>query len=267
MLKARTPTVLDHAFTNWPLHIATPPTVDFLVEWHPAKFASPNTSVLLFNWVHGCLPVFRGYLIVYRATLLQACRSCVRSEAVFRINTFTEYKVSGLSIVRKLNLAATLWNSLNSSVVRRSSSSPTSSGGLCHLAVLRSSLIWLAWAHPRRRFRSRHTLSIGQSQGLQGAGNMLLVWLVLNSPLSMSVFCPRSSLSETVKIRRPELQLCSARMHFAETQCILSPLTSANYEKFITVHKNVGLQAFMEGKKWHGDATPRENPPASKTWA
>ena len=50
LLKAKTPIVLDHAFTNWPLHIATPPTVDFLVEWHPAKFASPNTSILLFNW-------------------------------------------------------------------------------------------------------------------------------------------------------------------------------------------------------------------------
>ena len=83
LLKARTPTVLDHAFTHWPLHIATPPTVAFLVEWHPAKFAPPNTSVLLFNWVHGYLQVIRGYLIVFRTTLLRAVRSCVRGEAIF----------------------------------------------------------------------------------------------------------------------------------------------------------------------------------------
>ena len=61
LLKAKTPTVVDHAFTNWPLHIATPPTVDFLVEWLPAKFAPPNTAILLFNWVHGYLQVIRGY--------------------------------------------------------------------------------------------------------------------------------------------------------------------------------------------------------------
>ena len=72
-LRTRTPKVSDHAF---PLHIATPPTMDFLVEWHPAKFASPNASILLSNWVHGCLQVIRGYLIVYRATLLRAVRSC-----------------------------------------------------------------------------------------------------------------------------------------------------------------------------------------------
>ena len=80
---------------------------------------SPNTSILLSNWVHGYLQVIRWYLIVYRATLLSAVRSCVRGEAIFRINSFTEYKRSGLSIAKKLNLAATLWNSFNSSPVRR----------------------------------------------------------------------------------------------------------------------------------------------------
>ena len=50
LLKGTTPIVLDHALTNWPLHSATPPTVDFLVEWLPAKFVS-NTSILLSNWV------------------------------------------------------------------------------------------------------------------------------------------------------------------------------------------------------------------------
>ena len=33
-------------------------------------------------------------------------------------------------------------------------------------------------------------VSIGQSQSIQGAGNMLLVWLVLDSPLSQ---CQRST--------------------------------------------------------------------------
>ena len=108
-------------------------TVDFLVEIHPANFASPNTSILLSNWVHGYLQVIRGYLIVYRATLLRAVRSCVRGEAIFRINSFTEYKRSGLSVARKLNLAATLWSSFNSFPVRRSSSSLTSSEGSCLL--------------------------------------------------------------------------------------------------------------------------------------
>ena len=128
LLRARTPIVSDHAFTNWPLHIATPPTVDFLVEWHPAKFASPNTSMLLSNWVHGYLQVIRDYLIGYHATLLRAVRSCVRGEAIFRINSFTEYKRSGLSMSRKLHLAATLWKSFSSTPVRRSSSSSISSG-------------------------------------------------------------------------------------------------------------------------------------------
>ena len=55
--------------------------MDFLVEWHPAKFASPNTSILLSNWVHGYLQVIRGYLIVYRATLLRAVKSVDESRS------------------------------------------------------------------------------------------------------------------------------------------------------------------------------------------
>ena len=104
--------------------------------------------MLLSNWVHGYLQVIREYLIVYRAPLLRAVRSCVRGEAIFRISSFTEYKRSGLSIAKTLNLAATLWNSFNSSPVRRSSPSLTSSSGSCHFAVLRSSLIWLALDPP-----------------------------------------------------------------------------------------------------------------------
>ena len=145
---AKTAIVLDQAFTNSPLHIATPPTLDFLVEWHPAKFASPNTSILLSSWVHGFLQLIRGYLIVYRATLLRAMRSCARGDAIFRINSFTEYKRSDLSMTRKLNRAAALWNNFSSSPVRRASSSLTSSGGLCHFAILRSSLTSLALGPP-----------------------------------------------------------------------------------------------------------------------
>ena len=54
LLKARTPIVLDHALTNWPLHNATPPTVDFLVEWHPAQFGISkhlNIAVQLGPWM------------------------------------------------------------------------------------------------------------------------------------------------------------------------------------------------------------------------
>ena len=85
-----------------------PPTVDFLVEIHPAKFASPQTSMLLSNGVYTYLRAIRGYVMVYRATVLRAVRSCVRGEAIFRINSLPECNRSGLSIARKLNLAATL---------------------------------------------------------------------------------------------------------------------------------------------------------------
>ena len=76
LLRSRTPIVLDHAFTKWPLHIATPPTVDLLVEWHPAKFASPNTSILLSNWAHGHLQVIRWYFDCV------SCNSLVGSEVL-----------------------------------------------------------------------------------------------------------------------------------------------------------------------------------------
>ena len=147
-LKARTPIVLDHALTNWPLHNAIPPTVDFsrgVAIQH--SLASPNTSTLLSNWVLGCLQVIRGYLIVCRATLVRAVRSCVRGEAIFRINSFTEYKRSGLSMARKIEFRR-YTISFNSCPVRRSSSSLTPSGGSCHFAVPRNSLIWLASGPP-----------------------------------------------------------------------------------------------------------------------
>ena len=200
------------------------------MEWHPAKFASQNTS-----------QVIRGYLIVYRATLLRAVRSCVRGEAIFRINLFTEYKRSGLSMARKLNLAATPWNSFKSSPVRRSSSSLTSSRGSCHFAVPRNSLIWPALG--------------GQSQSLEGARNVLLVCVsVLHKKLIvracdhsaprvttlLNSYTPRNKFSACFRpSRRPTMKKSSpcTRMYVCE------PLW----------------------KKWHGEATPRENPPASKT--
>ena len=55
---ASTPTILNHAFTSWPLHIATPPTVEFLLDEHPANFASPNT---LNNVVQFGPMIFAGY--------------------------------------------------------------------------------------------------------------------------------------------------------------------------------------------------------------
>ena len=58
-----------------------------------------NVVIQLGPWISAghsrvfdCVP---WYLIVYRATLLTAVRSCVRGEAIFRINFFTECKRSG----------------------------------------------------------------------------------------------------------------------------------------------------------------------------
>ena len=198
LLRARTPMVLDHAFTNCPLHIATPPTVDFLVEWHPAKCASPNTSIL--------------------------------------------------SIARKLNLAATLWNSFNSSPVRRSSSSLTSSGGSCHFAVLNSSLIWLALGPPRwsvpgvatpsasvspKTFKARETCCWSGSFSIPHCHNVSVL--------------PKKLAVRTATARGPESHAprnkVSACFH----------LTSAHHEKIVTVHQNVGLQTCGRS----GSAKPR----------
>ena len=74
-------------------------------------------------------------------------RSTVRGEAIFRINSFTEYRRSGLSTKRKLNLA----EQLSFSPVRRSSSFPQ----LTDLTRLGAASIVGSW--------SRHTQSMGQS--------------------------------------------------------------------------------------------------------
>ena len=115
------------------------------------SLASPNTSTLLSNWVLGCLQVIRWYLIVCRATLVRAVSSCVSGEAIFRINSFTEYKRSGLSMPCP---------------VRRSSSSLTPSGGSCQFAVPRNSLIWLASGPPTSSIPG-----LGQSQSFQVCGD------------------------------------------------------------------------------------------------
>ena len=130
---------------------------------------------MIVQWVHEYLQVIRGYLIVYRATLLRAGRSCVRGEAILRINSFTDYKRSGLSMARKLNVSAARWNSFNSSPVRRSSSSLSSFGGSCHFAVLRSSLIWLALGPPTSSVPGVATPLASVSHSFQGAGDVLPV--------------------------------------------------------------------------------------------
>ena len=147
---------------------------------------------------------------MYRATLLRAVRSGVRGEAIFRINSFTEYKRSGLSMVRKLNLAATLWNSFNHSPVRRSPSSLTSSGGRAIFAVLRSSLIWLALGPPTSSVPGVATPSASVNPKAFKARETCC-WSGSYSILHCRNVC---ALHQKLAVR--ELPLCSARMHLAE---------------------------------------------------
>ena len=138
-----------------------------------------NITVQLSPWVSaGHMWKIAG---TTRWTLLMAMRFPARGQAIFRINSITAYKRYGLSMVKKLNRAAALWNSFSSSPVRRSSS-VISSGGSRHFAVsaqlaclkaAASSVLGVATPRASvspRTFRARET--------------MLLVWLVLNSPLS-----------------------------------------------------------------------------------
>ena len=62
----------------------------------------------------------------------------------------------------------------------------------------------------------------------------------------MSVFCPRNWLSVTVTTRGQSYNFAKFVCTSQQTQRMLSPLTSALYEKIVTVHQNVGLQAFVE---------------------
>ena len=122
-------------------------------------------------------------------------------------------------MARKLNLAATLFLSEFLQTIVP----------FCRSAQLTD----LAGFGPTHVFgsRSRHTLSIGQSQSLQSAGNMLLVWLVLDSPIeAMSVFCPRNSLSVTVT-RGPVTTLLSSYALRSELSACFRSSRQAHYEK------------------------------------
>ena len=91
---------------------------------------------------------------------------------------------------RSMGKMTPLANSFSSSTVRRSSSSLISSGNPRHLAVPAqlAGLTFLKTAHIIGSW-SGQTTSVGQSQNLQGAGNMQVVWLQLDSPLKKSSPC------------------------------------------------------------------------------
>ena len=81
-------------------------------------------------------------------------------------------------------------------------------------------------------------------------------WSVLYSmpSVAISAFCPRIRRLQTQSSNFAQF-VCSSQ----QTQYMLSPLTSAHNKKFVTMHQNVCLQALV--KNWHGEATPRQNPP------
>ena len=81
LLRARIPIVLDHAFTNWPLHKTAPPTGDFHVEKHQRTFASHG---LQYHCPMGYLIVRAGEENPKRALL--TCRNTT-STAKGDINT------------------------------------------------------------------------------------------------------------------------------------------------------------------------------------
>ena len=94
---------------------------------------------------------------------------------------------------------------------------------------------------------SGHTPNTGQSQNLQSSVNMLLVWLVLNSPLSQ--YQCSSQETDCPELRRPGAE----RYNFAQlvftlqkTPCMLSTFTSAYYKRIVTMHQDVVLLIIME---------------------
>ena len=100
---------------------------------HATKFASPNTSMLLSNAVHGYLRAIRGFWILGRIALVMAMRSSAwRGHGSDQIPSLST-TVLDLSVAKKLNRAATLWNSISPFQVRRSSSSLISSRRSIHL--------------------------------------------------------------------------------------------------------------------------------------
>ena len=135
--------------------------------------------------LHEYLQIIRGYVIVYRATLLRAVKSCVRGEAIFRINSFAEYKkvwpVHSKEIEPRRHALEQLEFFSNEKIILLSDLLQRIVP-FCRSAQL-TDFIGVGPTHVVGS-KSRHTPSIGQPQSLQGTGNVLLVWLVLYSPLS-----------------------------------------------------------------------------------
>ena len=164
-------------------------------------------------------------------------------------------------MARKLNRAATLWNSFSSFSRERiillfdffRKLAP-----FC-LSARIADLTCVKAAHIIGS-SSGHTPSVGQSQNLQGARSMLLVWLVLHSPLShcqcssQETDCPR-----IVTIRGSRLRLCSDSVYaFAPSR---RP----------TMKNRHGAPGCRSDSLHERNATERprlgQNLPASKAWA
>ena len=137
-------------------------------------------------------------------------RSLARGETIFRINAFNEYR--RLYIARSLNLATTLWNKINSSPVRRSSSCSISSGGSRHFAALRNSLISLPLG-PRRWWPRPWHWSVPRParRGIRAAG---LALTRFSHCRNVSVLPKKLTVCDCDN-SGPQSQLCSARMHLA----------------------------------------------------
>ena len=153
--------------------------------------------------------------------------------AIFRINAFTEYRRSSLYIARLLNLATTLWNKINSSPVRRSSSCSISSGRSRHFAALRNSLISLALG-PRRRFlewpRPWHwSVPRPARRGIRAAG---LARTRFSHCRNVSVLPKKLTVCDCDN-SGPSHNFAQLVCTSQQTQCMLSLLLSTLHEKVI----------------------------------
>ena len=129
-----------------------------------------------------------------------------------------------------------------------------SSGGSCHFAVLRNSLISLAleppassvpgvatplaWVSPKPSRHGKHAAGLARTR---------------SSTVASSVSCPINSLSVTATTRGPKSQLCSARKHLTADSVHAFAPPVGPLQKIIAVHQNVRLQVFVE----NGTETPR----------
>ena len=64
--------------------------------------------------------------------------------------------------------------------------------------------------------------------------------------VATSVFCQEADCPRLRRLRTQSYNFAQFVCTSQQTQHILSPPTSAHDEKFVTVHQNVSLQAFME---------------------